>query len=364
VTLLTNNGPQFTAKFFQAVCAELGVKKVFTTAYHPQTNGQVERYNRTILAALRGYVARRQDDWDEFTAALTYAYNCRVHSSLGMPPLELVLTRPPPTTSLQAQPVEVEVNPAKQKQAFLEKLKSLRKRADGRLSEAQEKYKRTYDRGVPREKNAGIPVGGWAYVRAEVPETGRCHKLYSLVHGPYEVVENDSHTFRLRMGSDVVRISSDRITPAPGNPRTTPREGTTEKKSPWRLREPLSRRHRSPGNGARKTQGKRNERELPRGVSGKTGKRVRWTPEVMDPGLTRSTEEYVIDRLVDEGRDPKGRTIYRVLWISYSKEEDTWDWTEHLPAHFIRLYLRAQGRERRGNLLIAELMEMGLGPWF
>jgi transposase InsO family protein len=86
VTLLTGNGPQFTAKYFQAVCAELGVKKVFTTAYHPQTNGQVERYNRTILAALRGYVARRQDDWDEFTAALTYAYNCRVHSSLGMPP--------------------------------------------------------------------------------------------------------------------------------------------------------------------------------------------------------------------------------------------------------------------------------------
>ena len=57
ISLLTDNGPQFTAKFFQAVCAELGVKKVFTTAYHPQTNGQVERYNRTILTALRGYVA-------------------------------------------------------------------------------------------------------------------------------------------------------------------------------------------------------------------------------------------------------------------------------------------------------------------
>jgi hypothetical protein len=93
------------------------------------------------------------------------------------------------------------------------------------LSEAQEKYKRTYDRGVPRENNAAIPVGGWAYVRAEVPETGRSHKLDSLVHGPYEVVENDSHTFRIRIGSDVVRISSDSITPAPGKPRTTPQGG-------------------------------------------------------------------------------------------------------------------------------------------
>jgi transposase InsO family protein len=54
VSLLTDNGPQFTAKFFQAVCSELGIRKIFTTAYHPQTNGQVERYNRTILASLRG----------------------------------------------------------------------------------------------------------------------------------------------------------------------------------------------------------------------------------------------------------------------------------------------------------------------
>jgi transposase InsO family protein len=62
VSLLTENGPQVTAKFFQAACAELGISKVFTTAYHHQTNGQVERYSRTILAALRAYVAIRQDD--------------------------------------------------------------------------------------------------------------------------------------------------------------------------------------------------------------------------------------------------------------------------------------------------------------
>jgi hypothetical protein len=71
------------------------VRKIFTTAYHPQTNGQVERYNRTILASLRGYVSKRQDDWDDFTSAITFAYNCRVHSSLGLPPFELALTRPP-----------------------------------------------------------------------------------------------------------------------------------------------------------------------------------------------------------------------------------------------------------------------------
>ena len=54
--VISNKGKQFAAKFFQAVCGLLGISNVFTSTYHPQTNGQVERYNRTILAMLRNYV--------------------------------------------------------------------------------------------------------------------------------------------------------------------------------------------------------------------------------------------------------------------------------------------------------------------
>jgi hypothetical protein len=81
----------------------------------------VKRYNRTILAALRGYVARRQDDWDEYTSTLTYAYNCRVHSTLRMPPFELALTRPPTTISIQDLPRDEELDPKTEKQAILER---------------------------------------------------------------------------------------------------------------------------------------------------------------------------------------------------------------------------------------------------
>ena len=77
--VLTDNGTQFNAKFFLAVCRELGIEKLFATAKHPQTNGQVERYNRTILNALRGYVSERQNTWDEYPSAITFWYNCRIH---------------------------------------------------------------------------------------------------------------------------------------------------------------------------------------------------------------------------------------------------------------------------------------------
>jgi transposase InsO family protein len=51
--VLIDNGPQFTAMFFLPVCRELVIGKVFTTAYHPQKNGQVEVFNRTILISSR-----------------------------------------------------------------------------------------------------------------------------------------------------------------------------------------------------------------------------------------------------------------------------------------------------------------------
>jgi transposase InsO family protein len=78
--VLTDNGTQFNAKFFLALCRELGIEKLFKTAYHPQTKGEVERYNITIVNALRGYVSELQNTWDEYTSAITFGYKCRIHS--------------------------------------------------------------------------------------------------------------------------------------------------------------------------------------------------------------------------------------------------------------------------------------------
>jgi transposase InsO family protein len=99
---LTDNGTQFNAKFFIAVCRELRIAKIFTTAYHPQTNGQVERFNRTIINSLLGYVERRQGAWDEYTAAITFGYNCRV---------QLPGTFVPPLGAIRANPVQTPAKP-------------------------------------------------------------------------------------------------------------------------------------------------------------------------------------------------------------------------------------------------------------
>jgi ribosomal protein S8E len=85
-----------------------------------------------------------------------------------------------------------------EKRDFLERVNTLRLRANGNLRKAQVRYKRNYERGV-QPKNANLRERDQAYLRVEVTKTGRNHKLEYLVQGPYEVVENAGTTFRLRI---------------------------------------------------------------------------------------------------------------------------------------------------------------------
>jgi hypothetical protein len=131
-----------------------------------------------------------------------------------MLPFELVLTMPPPTLSLQAVPRADEVAPATLKREFFERLKTLRLCAGESLRKAQVRYKKSYDRGVVR-KNTDLYLGDKAYLRVEISDIGRNHKLKYLVHGPYRVVKNAGTTLRLCIGDETVRVSSDRVTRAP-----------------------------------------------------------------------------------------------------------------------------------------------------
>lgn len=87
--LLAENRPQIVRKFFETLRTFLGVKDLTTTAYHPQANGQAERYNKIIVPRLRHHVAEHQRNWDLFVQPLTYAYNTQVPHPTGMTSLVL-----------------------------------------------------------------------------------------------------------------------------------------------------------------------------------------------------------------------------------------------------------------------------------
>jgi hypothetical protein len=176
----------------------------FLYAYHPQTNGQVERFNRTILNSLRGYVSERQDDWDECKSALTFAYNCRIHTSLGLAPFELVLSRPRAKLAVESPEPGSDNSPSTVKLKFLEQLKGLLPIASRRLADAQDRYKRNDDRRV-RPKNSSLSEGSRVFVQQETQKPNLNPKLDQQVDGPYEVNYNDEQFLLLRMGENFIR---------------------------------------------------------------------------------------------------------------------------------------------------------------
>jgi len=102
--ILSDQGPQYISNFFISVMKMLGIETVGTTAYHPQTNGQAERYNRTMATQLRHYVADDPSRWDELLPVIIMAYNSQTHRCTGIAPFELLSQGGSPTSRLAAHP--------------------------------------------------------------------------------------------------------------------------------------------------------------------------------------------------------------------------------------------------------------------
>jgi transposase InsO family protein len=87
--IISDRDRRFLSHFWQALFKSLGTELRFSTAFHPQTDGQSERANRTLEEVLRHFVSPRQDDWDDFLDLAEFAINDSVSPSTGYTPFYL-----------------------------------------------------------------------------------------------------------------------------------------------------------------------------------------------------------------------------------------------------------------------------------
>lgn len=91
----TDQGGQFESDLIKHLCGFLGINKTRTSPYHAQSDGMVERLNRTLKDQLAKYIVESSGEWDQYLPQAELAYNSSVHSSTGFSPFFLVNGREP-----------------------------------------------------------------------------------------------------------------------------------------------------------------------------------------------------------------------------------------------------------------------------
>ena len=217
--LLSDRGANLLSLLMQDVCRLLGVKKLNTTAYHPQCDGMVERFNRTLKAMLRKHASTKGTQWDRYLSSVLWAYRNTPHESTGEKPSFLLFGYDCRTPSEAALLPPASLDPttvADYREQLVLSLSTARALAVDSIKQAQRKYKRLYDR---RSAPSHLKVGDWVLVRFPQEEIGKMRKLSRPWHGPYRIVthkEPDVTVVKVYRPQDTaIRVHLSCVAPCP-----------------------------------------------------------------------------------------------------------------------------------------------------
>ncbi|XP_036072769.1 uncharacterized protein lrfn4b [Oryzias melastigma] len=107
VDIVSDRGPQFVSQVWKAFCAAFGATASLSSGFHPQSNGQAERTNQDLEAALRCVCSHRQSSWSALLPWVEYAHNTLTSSASGLSPFECSLGYQPPLFPEQEKEVAV-----------------------------------------------------------------------------------------------------------------------------------------------------------------------------------------------------------------------------------------------------------------
>ena len=184
--LHSDQGKQFESTVMQEVCNILGMKKSRTTPYHPQCDGLVERYNRTLLDMLATTSRDHPFDWEDQLPKVCMAYNTSIHTSTGYTPFYLMFGREArmPIDLMYGTRDQKEVPTTQYAAATKKSLEEAYRCVREKLSVSHARRKDYYDKKV---HGSPFAVGELVWLHSTVVPRGKARKLHHPWTGPYRV---------------------------------------------------------------------------------------------------------------------------------------------------------------------------------
>jgi len=188
-TVLTDQGTNFLSEVFKNVCKLLKITKVQTTAYHPESNGALERSHRTLAEYLRHYINEDQTDWDEWIPYAMFTYNTTPHTATTYTPFELLYGHQATLPTALSLPPKLTYSYDDYVEELKQKLRATQQLAKTHLNKAKIKAKSHADKTTNVRT---FKIGDKVLLQDETLRRGRSKKLDAPWTGPYRIVEKIS----------------------------------------------------------------------------------------------------------------------------------------------------------------------------
>ncbi|XP_060972510.1 uncharacterized protein LOC133038394 [Cannabis sativa] len=185
-SIVSDRDPKFTSKFWQSLQRAMGTRLKFSTAFHPQTDGQSERTIQILEVMLRACVMDFEGSWNKYLPLTEFSYNNSYQSTIGMAPYELLYDRKcrsPIHWDETGERKYLGPESVQRTNETIEKIKA-------RMLASQSRPKSYAD---PKRRDVEFQVGEHVFLRVSpmkgIKRFGKRGKLCPRFTGPFEILE-------------------------------------------------------------------------------------------------------------------------------------------------------------------------------
>src|SRR6266487_3882841 len=184
--IMSDRGTHFRNKLVDELCRKFEIKHKLSSPYHPQTNGLVERFNRTLCEAL-AKVSEKENQWDEHIEQVLFAYRTTKHSTTKRTPFFMTYGR---EAILPIDEMEIQEN-IFEKESILKRiyeainLTEKQDEARKNIEKSQENQKEKYDKKIKKETE--LNIGDKVLLKDTAKEKQWSGKLAPKWKGPYYI---------------------------------------------------------------------------------------------------------------------------------------------------------------------------------